>query len=66
MRCARIATNKKQEAIVRRWLAAVMVILAAGAQGASAEDASFYGLLRGRDLTPFGYLRLDMRPGFAD
>ncbi len=25
----------------------------------------FYGPLRTRDLTPFGYLRLDMRPAFA-
>ena len=29
---------------------------------ASANDAAFHGLLRARDLTPFGYLRLDMRP----
>jgi hypothetical protein len=33
---------------------------------ADADDLMFHGLLRGRDLTPFGYLRLDMRPGFAD
>jgi hypothetical protein len=25
----------------------------------------FHGLLRARDLSPFGYLRLDMRPGFS-
>jgi len=31
----------------------------------SAGDAAFHGLLRARDLTPFGYLRLDMRPGFS-
>jgi hypothetical protein len=66
MRCVRIATNNKQEAIVSRWLVAVMVLLAAAAQSAAADDSSFYGLLRGRDLTPFGYLRLDMRPGFAE
>ncbi len=30
-----------------------------------AEDTQFYGLLRGRDLTPFGFLRLDMRPAHA-
>ena len=29
------------------------------------EGAQFYGLLRGRDLTPFGSLRLDMRPAHA-
>lgn len=33
---------------------------------AQADDRSqFYGLLRGRDLTPFGSLRLDMRPAHA-
>lgn len=31
----------------------------------SAADAQFYGLLRARDLTPFGFLRLDMRPSYA-
>ncbi len=31
----------------------------------AAEEAEFYGLLRARDLTPFGFLRLDMRPGYA-
>jgi hypothetical protein len=31
--------------------------------GAHASD--FYGLLRSRDLTPFGFLRLDMRPAHA-
>ncbi len=32
---------------------------------ASSEEAVFYGLLRSRDLTPFGFLRLDMRPAYA-
>ena len=32
---------------------------------AAADNPGFYGMLRGRDLTPFGYLRLDMRPGFS-
>jgi hypothetical protein len=26
-----------------------------------AEDGRFYGMLRSRDLTPFGFLRLDVR-----
>ena len=30
-----------------------------------AEDGPFYGLLRSRDLTSFGFLRLDMRPAHA-
>src|SRR5215470_15767412 len=29
------------------------------------EDGRFYGMLRERDLTPFGFLRLDMRPAHA-
>jgi hypothetical protein len=32
---------------------------------AHAEGGQFYGLLRSRDLTPFGFLRLDMRPAHA-
>ncbi|MET0534740.1 MAG: hypothetical protein ABW171_10995, partial [Steroidobacter sp.] len=33
--------------------------------GAHAEEGQLYGLLRSRDLTPFGFLRLDMRPAHA-
>ncbi len=29
------------------------------------DGAQFYGLLRSRDLSPFGFLRLDMRPAHA-
>jgi hypothetical protein len=32
---------------------------------ADAQDGAFYGLLRSRDLSPFGFLRLDMRPAHA-
>ena len=32
---------------------------------AEAEDGQFYGLLRSRDLSAFGFLRLDMRPAHA-
>jgi hypothetical protein len=36
------------------------------ASGADAPDGGrFYGMLRSRDLTPFGGLRLDMRPAHA-
>ena len=31
----------------------------------AAEAGEFHGLLRSRDLTPFGFLRLDMRPAHA-
>jgi hypothetical protein len=49
---------------VKRWLAILFLGLLA-APWAAADDQGFHGLLRGRDLTPFGYLRLDMRPGFS-
>src|SRR5215510_3928293 len=32
---------------------------------AMADEGAFYGLLRVRDLSPFGNLRLDMRPAHA-
>lgn len=32
---------------------------------AAADAGAFYGLLRSRDLSPFGFLRLDMRPAHA-
>jgi hypothetical protein len=38
-------------------------LLAAGAD--APESGRFYGMLRSRDLTPFGGLRLDMRPAHA-
>ena len=31
----------------------------------SPAEAQYYGLLRERDLTPFGFMRLDMRPAHA-
>ena len=50
----------------RRILAALMgAALAVNAATSSAADGAFYGLLRSRDLTPFGFLRLDMRPAHA-
>ncbi len=38
---------------------------AAVAQDATPQEYPKYGLLRERDLTPFGFLRLDMRPAHA-
>jgi hypothetical protein len=43
-------------------LLAVVLALPASAQAVS---PAYYGLLRERDLTPFGFLRLDMRPAHA-
>ena len=35
------------------------------ASAADADESDYFGLLRARDLTPFGFLRLDMRPTHA-
>lgn len=54
--------------MVRKWLAVLflaVVMFGMTAPAVAAEDQGFYGMLRGRDLSPFGYLRLDMRPGFT-
>jgi hypothetical protein len=39
--------------------------LAGGLACAEPSSGRFYGMLRSRDLTPFGFLRLDMRPAHA-
>jgi hypothetical protein len=43
----------------------IIFVCFAIAQPSAAEPGTFYGLLRVRDLTPFGFLRLDMRPAHA-
>jgi hypothetical protein len=55
---------------VKKLPSATLMTVAALACGsltaaAHAEDGQLYGLLRSRDLTPFGFLRLDMRPAHA-
>lgn len=54
---------------MKKLLSATLISVAALACGlpaaAHAEDGQLYGLLRSRDLTPFGFLRLDMRPAHA-
>src|SRR4051812_8052135 len=58
--CADIATMKKS------WTISVAVIcIFSPLSGAVAGDGVFFGLLRTRDLSPFGNLRLDMRPAHA-
>ena len=42
-----------------------LLSFARSATCATALDGMFYGLLRSRDLTPFGFVRLDMRPAHA-
>ena len=39
--------------------------MACGSVARADDGGQFYGLVRGRDLTPFGSLRLDMRPAHA-
>ena len=48
---------------VFRWLA--WIVASAATAAACAQTAQFFGPLRARDLSPFGYLRLDMRPTYA-
>jgi hypothetical protein len=48
-----------------RLIVATALCAIAHAIPAAADDGAFYGLLRERDLTPFGFLRLDMRPAHA-
>jgi hypothetical protein len=52
---------------VKKLPAATLMLagLAFGMPMAHAEDGQLYGLLRSRDLTPFGFLRLDIRPAHA-
>lgn len=45
--------------------AAAFAALLLAAAPAAAEEPVYYGLLRSRDLTPFGFLRLDLRPAYA-
>src|SRR5690242_7699120 len=64
-------THRRQffrEAIVCKWLVGLLLVVLSApglAAGFPSADRGFYGLLRGLDLSPFGYLRLDMRPGFS-
>jgi hypothetical protein len=44
---------------------AVLALACAPLAHAADESGQFYGLLRSRDLSPFGFLRLDMRPAHA-
>jgi len=44
---------------------AILFTIVAAMWVSAASASEFYGLLRERDLTPFGFLRLDMRPAHA-
>jgi hypothetical protein len=58
-----ISSRNLSGAVMSRWYAAIGLLVLS--LPAAAADAEFFGLLRARDLTPFGYLRLDMRPAYA-
>lgn len=47
-----------------RWCC-VALLASVAAPATAEENGRFYGMLRSRDLTPFGFLRLDMRPAHA-
>lgn len=52
----------------KSWFAGAAVLglcLPGPAQAAEQSESVYYGLLRSRDLSPFGFLRLDMRPAYA-
>jgi hypothetical protein len=51
--------------VLRCYWIAVLSLAAQVAGAADAEPSDFFGLLRARDITPFGFLRLDMRPTHA-
>ena len=46
-------------------LITLLTLAAPVAGAADADESDYFGLLRARDLTPFGFLRLDMRPTHA-
>lgn len=51
---------------LRSWTAVVTaLVVCTSPPAAIAAEGTFYGLLRARDLTPFGFLRLDIRPAYA-
>jgi Protein of unknown function (DUF3187) len=48
-----------------RFCIAILCLACAPLAHAADDNGQFYGLLRSRDLSPFGFLRLDMRPAHA-
>jgi hypothetical protein len=59
---------RRARGIAIRMTAAAATLLVVSLTAVAAEPpetGQFYGMLRSRDLTPFGFLRLDMRPAHA-
>jgi Protein of unknown function (DUF3187) len=57
--------NRKRSAAAFRFSCIGALSMVCGSLAHADEGGQFYGLLRSRDLSPFGFLRLDMRPAHA-
>src|SRR5690242_5293797 len=53
------------DTVIRLLLVATLSLTTPIANAADSNESDFFGLLRARDITPFGFLRLDMRPMHA-
>jgi Protein of unknown function (DUF3187) len=63
---AMAGTHEQERPVATLRCACIGILGMACASVAHADDGGqFYGLLRSRDLTAFGFLRLDMRPAHA-
>jgi len=65
LRCLCDKTSEEIAMISKRIARLAMLVAAAMVLPAHAEEGAFFGPLRARDLSPFGFLRLDMRPAHA-
>src|SRR6185436_6839410 len=65
----RRGSDRRREVMMRTAVRCSLIVLfmfaAQLASAADADDSDYFGLLRARDITPFGFLRLDMRPTHA-
>ena len=57
--------RKRSAAALHCFWVGVLSMACASLAHAADDSGQFYGLLRSRDLSPFGFLRLDMRPAHA-
>jgi len=57
--------KRKLSSSARRRSVAAFIATLAMTSAYAEEGGPYYGLLRSRDLSPFGFLRLDMRPAHA-
>jgi len=59
----RVRRTRRDYGSMRSRLFSLLLLLLVSSTAAA--DGQFYGLMRERDLTPFGFMRLDMRPAHA-